>query len=94
MLDVTTCASGNINLTIYSDGAEAVSNTAEIGGEGEIQFMDNVIKCAISGKDGDLTIKFLSGWATATAKIVGNQLVETVTHNESGMSMTNTWERA
>lgn len=75
-------------------GSKTVSNTAEIGGEGEYMFMEHKIKCAISGSDGDLTLKAVSGWATATAKIVGGQLIETITHSESGKSMTNTWERA
>jgi len=52
------------------------------------------IKVAISGADGDLTMKAVSGWATAHAKIVGGQLVETTTHHESGTVMVNTWDRA
>jgi len=75
-------------------GSKTVSNTAEIGGEGEYMFMEHKIKCAISGSDGDLTLKAVSGWATANAKIVGGQLIETITHHESGVTMTNVWDRA
>merc|ERR1711970_159138 len=73
----------------------AITNTGTIGGgECEYQLLSHKIKVAITGSDGDLTLKAVSGWATATAKIVGNQLVETVTHHESGTVMTNTWDRA
>lgn len=55
--------------------------------------MEHKINCNVTGTDGDLTLKAVSGWATATAKVSGDVLVETVTH-ESGATMTNTWARA
>merc|ERR1712160_12364 len=81
-------------VTTTPEGVVTISNTGTIGGDGEYNFMENKIKCAITGKDGDLTLKAVSGWATATAKIVGSQLIESITHHESGSTMTNTWERA
>merc|ERR1712221_1893 len=79
----------------YPDGSsDTVSNSGTIGGEAEYQFLTHKIPCAISGSDGDLTLKSKSGWATANAKIVGGKSIESITHHESGQTMTNTWERA
>merc|ERR1712141_598722 len=93
-IDLTYKIEGN-NVTttrVYNgpDGSKSVTNTGVIGGESEYELLGHKVKVAVSGKDGDLTLKATSGWATATAKIVGNQLVETSTHHESGTVMTNT----
>merc|ERR1711872_739766 len=73
---------------------DSITTTRNIGSEAEYNFLEHKIKCAITGKDGDIVLKAVSGWATATSKLVGDKLVETITHNESGQTLTNTWERA
>merc|ERR1711955_13152 len=69
-------------------------NEGTIGKEGEFETQGHKIKALISGDANELHLKAVSGWATATAKIVGGQLVETVTHNESGQTLTTTWDKA
>merc|ERR1711868_286627 len=76
------------------DGAKTVTNTGTIGSEAEYQFLEHKIPCQVTGKDGDLVLKAKSGWATAHAKLEGDNLTETITHHESGTTMVNTWARA
>merc|ERR1712157_341879 len=86
----------NIEITrTYSTpaGEQAVTNAGVIGAESEYNFLGNKIMCAISGSDGDLTVKATSGWCTVTVKVDGDNLTETIPHNESGVSMSNTWAR-
>merc|ERR1712055_554122 len=53
----------------YPDGtSETVTNKGSIGSDSEYQFLTHKIPCAVSGADGDLTLKAKSGWATANAK--------------------------
>merc|ERR1712226_1320818 len=75
-------------------GEQEVTNSGSIGSEAEYSFLGNKIQCQLSGSDGDLTVKATSGWATVSIKVNGNELRETITHHESGVSMTNIWERA
>merc|ERR1712131_503927 len=50
-------------------------NSAVIGEEGEFDTQGHKMKA-------------VSGWANASAKIVNGQLIESVTHNESGQTVT------
>ncbi len=52
------------------------------------------MKVKISGKDGDVLMESVTGWATVTVKVDGDKMVETVKHNESGAVLVNTWARA
>ena len=52
------------------------------------------IKAKVTGSDAALELAAVSGWATATAKIVGSQLIESITHNESKTTITSYWEKA
>merc|ERR1712058_200942 len=52
-------------------GAKTITNVSTIGASGEYQFMEHKINCNVTGTDGDLTLKAVSGWATATAKVSG-----------------------
>merc|ERR1712242_357145 len=69
-------------------------NSAVIGEEGEFDTQGHKIKAMVTGDASSLEMKAVSGWATASAKIVGGQLIESVTHNESGQTVTSTWDRA
>merc|ERR1712193_187681 len=59
-------------------------NSAVIGEEGEFDTQGHKIKAVVTGDASALELKAVSGWANASAKIVGGQLIESVTHNESG----------
>ena len=52
------------------------------------------MKVKITGKDGDVVLESVSGWATVTVKVDGDKMVENVKHNESGATLVNTWARA
>merc|ERR1712127_1002462 len=67
----------NIKVTrvhTIAGNAMKTENSAVIGQEGEFDTQGHKIKA-------------VSGWANATAKIVGGQLIESVTHNESGQTV-------
>merc|ERR1711970_1192153 len=74
--------------------AMKTENSAVIGQEGEFDTQGHKIKAIVSGDASGLELKAVSGWANASAKLVGAQLIESVTHNESGQTVTSTWERA
>merc|ERR1712071_478352 len=76
-----------------SPATPKTENSAVIGQEGEFDTQGHKIKAIVSGSASSLELKAVSGWANATAKIVGGQLIESVTHNESGQTVTSTWER-
>merc|ERR1711892_1091508 len=87
----------NIKVTrvhTIAGNAMKTENSAVIGQEGEFDTQGHKIKAIVSGSASSLELKAVSGWANATAKIVGGQLIESVTHNESGQTVTSTWERA
>ena len=69
-------------------------NQADIGSEGEFETQGKKIKCKVSGSTSDVQMVATSGWANASAKIVGNQLVESITHNESNTTLTTYWDKA
>ena len=51
------------------------------------------IKAKVTGDQNGLDLAAVSGWAAGTAKVVGSQLIENVTHKESGTTVTSTWEK-
>merc|ERR1712176_1626200 len=63
-------------------------NSAVIGEEGEFDTQGHKIKAVVTGDASALEMKAVSGWANASAKIVNGQLIESVTHNESGQTVT------
>ena len=69
-------------------------NQADIGSEGEFETQGKKIKCKVTGSTSDVQMAATSGWANASAKIVGNQLVESITHNESNTTLTTYWDKA
>merc|ERR1711976_974470 len=68
-------------------------NSADIGSEAEFDTQGHKIKAVVPGDASSLALKAVSGYLSATAKIVDGKLVESVTHNESGQTVTSTWER-
>merc|ERR1711868_122032 len=87
-------AAKTVTTLTYKVTGKTVTNTGTIGSEAEYQFLEHKIPCQVTGKDGDLVLKAKSGWATAHAKLEGDNLIETITHHESGTTMVNTWARA
>merc|ERR1712002_1071431 len=76
------------------DGKELKTcNETAIGAEGEFDTMGYKIKAKLTGSADSLEIAATSGWATACAKVVGGQLVETITHAESGTTVTSYWDK-
>lgn len=69
-------------------------NQADIGSEGEFETQGKKIKCKVTGSTSDVQMAATSGWANASAKIVGGQLVESITHNESNTTLTTFWDKA
>ena len=68
-------------------------NETAIGTEGEFDTMGYKIKAKLTGSADALEIAATSGWATASAKVVGGQLVESITHAESGTTVTSYWDK-
>merc|ERR1712131_343716 len=94
---VTYTFSGN-NVTVerchkYGDKEIKTSNTCEIGGEADFDTMGYKIKAKVTGDQNGLDLAAVSGWAAGTAKVVGGQLIETVTHKESGTTVTSIWDK-
>merc|ERR1712002_1402424 len=76
------------------DGKELKTvNETAIGSEGEFDTMGYKIKAKLTGSADALEIAATSGWATASAKVAGGQLVETITHSESGTTVTSYWDK-
>merc|ERR1712126_131815 len=76
------------------DGKELKTvNETAIGSEGEFDTMGYKIKAKLTGSADALEIACVSGWATASAKVAGGQLVESVTHKESGTTVTSYWDK-
>jgi len=69
-------------------------NEADFGKEAEFNTQGHKIKAIVEGNGDALNLKATSGWATGSAKVVGGQLVESITHNESGKTVTSTWNKA
>merc|ERR1711976_976269 len=87
----------NIKVTrVHKIGDKEIKtvNQADIGSEGEFETQGKKIKCKVSGSTSDVQMVATSGWANASAKIVGNQLVESITHNESNTTLTTYWDKA
>ena len=76
----------------WSQLKKTVNETA-IGTEGEFDTMGYKIKAKLTGSADALEIAATSGWATASAKVVGGQLVESITHAESGTTVTSYWDK-
>ena len=51
------------------------------------------VKLFLKGQYCKFNFQATSGWCTVTVKVDGASLTETITHNESGVSMSNTWAR-
>merc|ERR1712121_446269 len=76
------------------DGKELKTvNETAIGSEGEFDTMGYKIKAKLTGSADALEIAATSGWATASAKVAGGQLVETIAHAESGTTVTSYWDK-
>merc|ERR1712141_43235 len=76
------------------DGKELKTvNETAIGSEGEFDTMGYKIKAKLTGSADALEIACVSGWANASAKVAGGQLVESVTHTESGTTVTSYWDK-
>merc|ERR1711915_223520 len=76
------------------DGKELKTvNETAIGSEGEFDTMGYKIKAKLTGSTDALEIACVSGWANASAKVAGSQLVESVTHTESGTTVTSYWDK-
>ena len=75
-------------------GFQKTENSCTIGQEAEFDTQGHKIKAVVTGDASALEMKAVSGWANASAKLVGGKLIESVTHNESGQTVTSTWERA
>ena len=73
---------------------QKTENETELGAEGEFDTMGYKIKAKVTGSESGLELAAVSGWATGNAKIVGSQLVESITHNESKTTITSYWEKA
>merc|ERR1711884_166582 len=87
----------NIKVTrVHKIGDKEIKtvNQADIGSEGEFDTQGKKIKCKVTGSASDVQLAATSGWANASAKIVGNQLVESITHNESNTTLTTYWDKA
>ena len=65
-----------------------------MGSEADFDTMGYKIKAKVTGDSNELILAAVSGWANGTAKVVGDELIETVTHAESGTTVTSTWAKA
>ena len=84
----------SIESTRTYGGVKSISNKGAFNAESDYNFLGSEMKVKISGKDGDVLMESVSGWASVTVKVDGNKMVETVKHNESGAVLVNTWARA
>ena len=80
-------------IEVWAWSFQKTVNSADIGSEAEFDTQGHKIKAVVSGDASSLALKAVSGYLSATAKIVDGKLVESVTHNESGQTVTSTWER-
>merc|ERR1712141_740014 len=62
--------------------------------EAEIETQGKKIKVKVGGTPDSLTLDAVSGWAKASVKVVDGQLVGSMTHAESGETLTTYWARA
>merc|ERR1711931_400242 len=87
----------NIKVTrVHKIGDKEIKtvNSADIGSEGEFETQGKKIKCKVTGSTDAVEMAAVSGWANASAKVVGGQLVESITHNESNTTLTTYWDKA
>merc|ERR1712157_638882 len=86
----------NIKVTrVHKIGDKEIKtvNSADIGSEGEFETQGKKIKCKVTGSTDAVEMAAVSGWANASAKVVGGQLVESITHNESNTTLTTYWDK-
>merc|ERR1711990_56475 len=71
---------------------EQLAKQAQATSTVNYEITGNQVK--VGGTPDSLTLDAVSGWAKASVKVVDGQLVESMTHAESGETLTTYWARA